>query len=98
MTPFRAAERFPGGDFPNQRPERDGLPVWTAADRSLDGVDLVLWHVFGGTHCVRTEDWPIMPAEHVSFALKPCGFFDAAPCTDVPCLACSEPRSPRSRL
>ena len=23
---------------------------------------------------VRTEDYPIMPAEHVSFALKPCGF------------------------
>jgi hypothetical protein len=26
-----------------------------------------------------------MPAEHVSFALKPCSFFDRAPITDVPC-------------
>ena len=38
---------------------------------------------------VRTEDYPIMPAEHVSFSLKPCGFFDSAPCTDVPCDACA---------
>ena len=112
--------------------------MWTAADRNIDGVDLVVWHVFGVTHCVRTEDltlapypyprqtrqtdrqrnarpntpggaypypkgpntkpapyqvrtedYPIMPAEHVSFSLKPCGFFDSAPCTDVPCDACA---------
>ena len=31
-----------------------------------------------------------------SASLSPCGFFDAAPCTDVPCLACAEP--PKSRL
>ena len=147
VTPYRPAERFPGGDFPSQNPERDGLPKWTAADRLIDGVDLVLWHVFGVTHTVRearphrpcepacdlgaisrtaihatspvstcmqlpapcdlatisprppqvrTEDYPIMPCEHVGFTLKPCGFFDAAPCTDVPCLACAEP--PKSRL
>ena len=89
VTPYRPAERFPGGDFPNQNPERDGLPVWTAADRSIDGADLVVWHVFGLTHCVRAEDYPVMPAERVGFALKPCGFFDRAPCTDVPCDACA---------
>ena len=53
VTPYRPAERFPGGDFPSQNPERDGLPKWTAADRLIDGVDLVLWHVFGVTHTVR---------------------------------------------
>ena len=46
VTAFHPNERFPGGDFPSQNPERDGLPKWTAADRLIDGVDLVLWHVF----------------------------------------------------
>jgi len=28
-TPYDAAERFPGGDFPNQLVGIDGLPKWT---------------------------------------------------------------------
>ena len=101
VTPYRADERFPGGDFPNQNPSADGLPLWTAADRVVAGCDVVLWHVFGVTHSVRAEDYPVMPAEHVGFALKPCGFFDCSPCVDVPCLACSRPPAPappKSRL
>ena len=98
VTPYRADERFPGGDFPNQNPTGDGLPVWTAADRAVAGCDVVLWHVFGVTHSVRSEDYPVMPAEHVGFALKPCGFFDSSPCVDVPCLACSRKAPPKSRL
>ena len=53
-------------------------------------MDVVLWHVFGVNHAVRMEDAPIMPSEHVGFALKPHGFFDTAACADVPCAsACS---------
>ena len=48
-----------------------------AADRSLAGEDVVLWHVFGVTHLVRAEDYPVMPCERVDFALKAAGFFDA---------------------
>jgi primary-amine oxidase len=32
----------------------------------------------------RREDWPVMPVERVSFALKPFGFFDSNPSLDVP--------------
>ena len=31
----------------------------------------VLWHIFGTTHIVRPEDFPIMPIETVGFTLKP---------------------------
>jgi len=46
-TVYSPEERYPGGDFPNQRPPNmpDGLPAWTSArNASLDGADLVLWH------------------------------------------------------
>ena len=33
VTPFNKQERFPGGDFPNQMPHIDGLPLWTQNDR-----------------------------------------------------------------
>ena len=97
-TAYRPDERFPGGDWPNQRPPwaADGLDHWTRRDAPLDGADVVLWHVFGVTHVVRTEDAPVMPAERVGFAIKPCGFFDASPCIDVPCDACA--KAARSRL
>jgi Copper amine oxidase, enzyme domain len=38
------------GDFPNQNPLVDGLPVWTQRDADLTNQDLVVWHVFGMTH------------------------------------------------
>ena len=34
VTPFDPKERFPAGDYPNQNPGGDGLPRWTAADRT----------------------------------------------------------------
>jgi primary-amine oxidase len=55
-----------------------------AADRDLDGQDVVLWHTFGSTHITRPEDWPVMPVERVGFTLKPDGFFDRNPSLDVP--------------
>ncbi|KAL1529845.1 hypothetical protein AB1Y20_000776 [Prymnesium parvum] len=95
VTAYSAAERYPGGDFPNQRgPDRpDGLELWTSNDRPIVDTDVVLWHVFGVQHAVRLEDFPVMPCEHVGFVLKPNGFFGYSPCVDVPCVACDGARS-----
>ena len=61
-----------------------GIPEWIKADRPLDGEDVVLWHTFGATHLVRTEDWPVMPVEYAGFTLKPANFFDRNPALDLP--------------
>ena len=44
----------------------------------------MLWHTFGATHIVRTEDWPVMPVEYTGFTLKPVNFFDRNPALDLP--------------
>jgi primary-amine oxidase len=88
VTPFAADERWPCGEFPTLGPPPGpggaGLPEWTAADRPIADVDVVLWYVFGIHHVTRPEDWPVMPADTVSFWLKPFGFFDRNPALDVP--------------
>jgi primary-amine oxidase len=84
VTPYREDERWPCGDFPTQSERDTGLPVWTAADRSIENTDIVLWYVFGIHHIPRQEDWPVMPVDIVSFWLKPSGFFDRNPTLDVP--------------
>ena len=84
VTPYREDERWPCGDFPVQAPRDTGLPVWTEADRPIENTDVVLWYVFGIHHITRPEDWPVMPADVVSFWLKPFGFFDRNPALDVP--------------
>ncbi len=83
-TAFDPAERFPAGDYPNAHAGGAGLPAWTAADRSLEDADLVLWHVFGPTHIPRPEDWPIMPVDYSGFHFKPYGFLDRNPALDLP--------------
>ena len=83
VTPYRADERRAAGEFPNQHAGGDGLPRWTAADRSLVDTDVVLWYTFGVTHFVRPEDWPVMPVEYTGFLLSPFGFFDRNPALDV---------------
>jgi primary-amine oxidase len=84
VTPYRADERWPCGDFPVQAAADTGLPAWTAANRPIENTDVVLWYVFGIHHVTRPEDWPVMPADIVSFWLKPFGFFDRNPALDVP--------------
>jgi primary-amine oxidase len=84
VTPNEAEERWPCGEFCNQSSHDQGLPQWTAADRSIADTDVVLWYVFGIHHITRPEDWPIMPVDVVSFSLKPVGFFDRNPALDVP--------------
>ncbi|HEX3515328.1 MAG TPA: primary-amine oxidase [Trebonia sp.] len=84
VTPYREDERWPCGDFPVQAERDTGLPEWTQADRNIENTDVVLWYVFGLHHVTRPEDWPVMPADIVSFWLKPFGFFDRNPALDVP--------------
>jgi primary-amine oxidase len=84
VTPYHPDERWPCGDFPVQAARDTGLPAWTAADRPIENTDVVLWYVFGLHHITRPEDWPVMPADVVSFWLKPFGFFDRNPSLDVP--------------
>ncbi len=84
ITPFREEERHAAGNYPNQSQGGDGLPRWTAADRSIENTDLVLWYTFGHTHLARPEDYPVMPAAYIGFMLKPSGFFTENPGNDVP--------------
>ncbi|MCQ9162837.1 primary-amine oxidase [Arthrobacter sp. STN4] len=84
VTQYAEGERYPTGDFVNQHGGGAGLPAYVAADRELDGQDIVLWHTFGLTHFPRVEDWPIMPVDSVGFKLRPEGFFDRSPVLDVP--------------
>jgi len=84
VTPYRADERRAAGNYPNQHEGGDGLPRWTAADRSLVDTDVVVWYTFGLTHIVRPEDWPVTPVEYTGFLLRPFGFFDRNPALDVP--------------
>lgn len=84
VTRYDPAQMFPAGDYPNQHLGGDGPPAWTAADRPLDGQDIVLWHTFGLTHIPRPEDWPVMPVEHAGFIFRPVGFFDRNPALDLP--------------
>jgi primary-amine oxidase len=84
VTRYDPAERYPAGDFVNQHPGGAGLPAFIAADRDIDGADIVLWHTFGPTHVPRPEDWPVMPVARCGFTLKPTGFFDRNPTLDVP--------------
>ncbi len=84
VTPFDPGQRRGAGDYPNQHPGGDGLPAWTAADRSLVDTAIVAWHTFGVTHIPRPEDWPVMPVEYCGFHLIPVGFFGGNPALDVP--------------
>ena len=90
VTPYEPAEMRAAGGYPNQSAGGDGLPQWTAADRSLVDTDVVLWHTFGVTHIPRPEDWPVMPVEYAGFSLVPVGFFDRNPTLDLPPPVCQE--------
>ena len=84
VTPYSDTERYAAGDYPNQSKGGDGLPQWTAANRPLDGRDVVLWYTMGITHNPRPEDWPVMPVYQAGFKLLPVGFFASNPALDLP--------------
>jgi primary-amine oxidase len=83
VTRHHDDERWPCGDYPTQSEYDDGMTRWIADDEPLENTDVVLWYVFGIHHITRVEDWPVMPADTISFWLKPFGFFDQNPSIDV---------------
>jgi primary-amine oxidase len=84
VTPYNPQERFAAGDYPNQHPTGDGLPIWTKANRKVEDTELALWYVFGHNHVPRPEDWPVMPVAMLGFQFRPDGFFERSPAMDVP--------------
>jgi primary-amine oxidase len=84
VTPFAEGELHAAGDYPNQHPGGAGLPEWTAADRSIEDTDIVVWYSLGSHHLPRPEDWPVMPMAYTRFMLMPSGFFAQNPALDVP--------------
>ncbi|MEM6440128.1 MAG: primary-amine oxidase [Pseudomonadota bacterium] len=83
VTPYDAEERYPAGEFMNHSDGTDGLPAWTAKGRSVEGEDIVAWHVFGLHHMPRLEDFPVQPVVTSGFKLMPSGFFDRNPNLDL---------------
>ncbi|WP_082077317.1 hypothetical protein [Bradyrhizobium sp. LTSPM299] len=77
-------EKYAAGLYPNENAEVDGLLRWTAARRSIEDRDLVLWYTVGFRHVPRAEDWPVMPGLWHGFRLRPFNFFDRNPALDVP--------------
>ncbi len=84
VTPTRADERWPAGDYVNQSAPGQGLPAWTAQDRPVTDRPITVWHTFGHHHVVRPEDYPVQPSMHCGFMLQPFGFFDRNPTLDIP--------------
>jgi primary-amine oxidase len=84
VTPYAANELFAAGDYPTNSVAGDGLPKWTAANRSIAKTDVVTWVSLGFHHVPRPEDWPVMPVAWHSFSIKPVGFFNRSPAIDIP--------------
>jgi primary-amine oxidase len=84
VTPYQSAERFAAGDYPTLSKPGEGLPKWTAANRSIANTDIVLWYTLGMHHVARAEDWPVMPVAWNSFELRPFDFFDRNPALTLP--------------
>lgn len=79
VTQYQEGEEYPAGLYPASNRIYDGLPGWTAENRSIDSNDVVLWYVAGITHIVRPEEWPIMSVHRMGFSLMPFGFFSSNP-------------------
>ena len=84
VTPTRADERWPAGDYVNQSASGQGLPAWTEQDRPVADRPITVWHSFGHNHIVRPEDFPVQPVVHCGFLLQPFAFFDRNPTLDIP--------------
>jgi primary-amine oxidase len=84
VTPHDAGERFAAGMYPLLSRPGEGLPAYTAGNRSIEDTDIVLWYTIGMHHVVRSEDWPVMPVAWHSFELRPFDFLDANPALRLP--------------
>ena len=76
VTPYDPNELFSAGDYPNQSRGDDGLPTWTARNRSIEATDVVLWYTLGFHHITAAEDWPVLPSHPKTVTLRPFNFFD----------------------
>jgi len=83
VTQRAAGERYAAGDYVDQSEPGHGLPAWTAANRSIENTDIVLWYTAGFHHVPRTEDFPLMPSAWHELELVPFNFFDRNPALDV---------------
>ena len=84
VTPFKAEERYPAGEFMNHSTGEDGISAWSAKDRPLENEDVVLWHSFGLHHVPRIEDHPVQPCVFCGFKLMPTNFFNGNPLINLP--------------
>jgi len=84
ITPYSNNERYAAGDYPNQSVPGQGLPAWTAQNRSIEDADIVLWYTMGFHHVPSAEDWPVYNLGWHSVTLRPYNFFDRNPAIDVP--------------
>lgn len=72
VTRYQDEQLYSGGKYTNQsRGTHDGLKSWIKNPKSIRNEDLVLWFNFGLTHLARVEDFPVMPCETVTLAIKP---------------------------
>jgi primary-amine oxidase len=83
VTPYAPSERYAAGESVVGSKGEDGLPVWTAQDRSIRKQDVVVWVNLGMHHFTRAEDLPVMPMVWHSFRLRPHNFFDRNPAIDL---------------
>jgi primary-amine oxidase len=84
VTPYEPRERYAAGTYPTLSEPGEGLPRWTADNRSIAAEDIVVWYTVGMHHVVRAEDFPVMPVSWQAFELRPFDFFDRNPAIDLP--------------
>lgn len=84
VTPYNEGERYASGTYPTSSDGKDGLAVWTQANRPIVNTDIVGWYTMGFHHIPRAEDWPVMPVKWHHFHIRPFHFFERNPVLDLP--------------
>ena len=85
VTRYRDGDLWAGGKWTNPSlVEADGVADYEARNEGVRDADVMLWHTYGITHNPRVEDYPVMPVEIMSIALKPADLFKWNPALDVP--------------
>jgi primary-amine oxidase len=93
VSAFHPEERYAAGEYVNHSNGTGDIADFIKQDRPIENTDIVLWHVFGLHHPVRTEDFPVQPVVLTGFKLMPAGFFNGNPAIDLPPEVNSESKS-----
>ncbi|KAF9072114.1 peroxisomal copper amine oxidase [Rhodocollybia butyracea] len=82
----KGGRMWPAGKYVPQTREQqeDSVESWVEGGLDVKDEDILVYMTVGTTHIPRPEDWPVMPVEHMSIAIKPTSFFDQNPSMDVP--------------